>query len=359
MKRRICLLIGVFLWLAGQNCYAYDGETETNTLYAYLPPLAAERVREAETDVGYDLTDGLGVLADGAWEALDGVLKNGIETAASMLVVCLVCSAAALWLSERSAVGMVAINCAAVGAVFAIGVTSLQGTLSQVTSLLAELDLFSKALIPTLTAAGIAAGESGTALARQSAALWAADVLITLFHRGFVPLIYACLALRGAGILAQNAASVRIAGFCKNTLALVIRVLLTVYFGYLSVSGLVGRAADTLAKRAAKTAISAGIPVVGGVLTDAAEAIYAGGALARSTIGVFGLIAILSCALLPLLSAGCAYLCLRMSAALAQNLQETGGREAIDAVADAVSMVFALCAGATGLLLLTVVICMQ
>ncbi|MBR5520195.1 MAG: hypothetical protein IKU55_05710, partial [Clostridia bacterium] len=354
MKRRICLLICVFLWLLGQNCYAYDGKAETDTLYAYLPQDTAERVRKAETAVGYDLTEGLGVLANGAWEALDGVLKNGIETAASMLAICLVCSAVSLWLSERSAVGMIAINCAAVSAVFAIGMASLNGTLTQVTTLLTELNLFSKALVPTLTAAGIAAGESGTALARQSAALWAADVLIMLFRHGFVPAIYVFLALRGVGIMAQNAALARIAGFIKNTLALVIRVLLTVYFGYLSVSGLVGKAADTLAKRAAKTAISAGIPLVGGVLTDAAEAIYAGGALARSAVGVFGLIAVLSCALLPLLSAGCAYLCLRVSAALAQNLQETGGREGIDAVADAVSMVFALCAGATGLLLVTV-----
>ncbi len=359
MKRRsYLLLLLLFLWPA-LSCAAFEGEAETEELRDYLPAEAVETLREAKTETGYNLETGIGTILKNAWQALGGIFKSGVQSAAAMLAACVICGAVAVWLSDRSAVGAVAVNCAAVGTVFAVGTASFTGTLTQMRAFLNELGLFSKALLPTLTAAGIAAGEGGAAVARQSAALLCADLLITLLNRVFLPLCCIVLVLRGVGIIAQNPFFARLSAFCKTSVLLILRVFLTLYFGYLTIAGLVGGAADSLAKRAAKTAVSAGIPLIGGVLTDAAEAIYAGAALARNTIGVFGLIAVLGCALLPLLSAGGAYLCLRVSAALAQNLPETGGHEAIDAVADAVGMVFAMCAAATALLLLTVIICMH
>ena len=357
-RRRFLLLLLLFQRLV-LPCAAFDGETETETLRGSLPAETAEMLRSAKTETGYDLNAGIGAILKNAWSALGGIFKNGVRTAAVMLAVCIACGAVAVWLAERSAIGAVAVTYAAVGAVFAVGTAVLGGTLAEMSAFLGELELFSKALLPTLTAAGIAAGEGGAAVARQSAALVCADLLITLLHRVFLPLCYAVLAMRGVGIVAQNPFFARMSAFGKTAVLLVLRVLLTLYFGYLTIAGLIGSAADSLAKRAAKTAVSAGIPLIGGVLTDAAEAIYAGAALARNTIGVFGLLAVLGCAVLPLLSAGGAYLGLRTAAALAQNLPETGGREAIDAVADAVGMVFAMCASAAALLLLTVILCMH
>ncbi|MBQ4047217.1 MAG: hypothetical protein IJC93_02460 [Clostridia bacterium] len=359
MKRRRFWLILLLLWQLSPLCAAFDGEAETEELGGLLPDAQTDILREAQTEAGYDFTKGISAILQNAWSAAGGVCKRGVQTAAAMLVVCLACGAVGMWLADGSAVGALALSSASVGSVFAIGAVALNGTLTQLTAFLGELDAFSKALLPTLTAAGIAAGNGGAAVARQSAALVCADLLITLFRRVFVPLVYAVLAFRGAGIIAQNPFFARAGAFCKNTVSLVLRVLLTLYFGYLTVVGLVGGAADTLAKRAAKTAVSAGIPLIGGVLTDAAEAVYAGAALAKNTIGVFGLLAILALAVLPILSAGGAYLCLRVGAALAQNLPETGGREAIDAVADAVGMVFAMCAASAALLLLTVILCMR
>ena len=76
-------------------------------------------------------------------------------------------------------------------------------------------------------------------------------------------------------------------------------------------------------------------------------------------LGVFGLIGVLSCALLPLLSTGLSYLSLRAAAAMAQCVPDHPGREAVDAVADAVSMAFAMCAGAVAMLLISVILCMK
>ena len=338
---------------------AFDGEEETDGLYGYLPEEDAAVVRGAKTETGYDLNRGISGLIDKMYAEMGGILKEGLASAACLLAVSLLCSLAVLWIGEKSSFGVYAVNCAAVGTVLVIGAREVNSALQMTTELLNELNVFSKALLPAMTAAGTAAGGGGAAIAKQGAALLFSDLLITLFVKVFMPLTYAALVLRAVGILSQNTFFARFSGFIKNTSSLAIRTLLTLYLAYISVMGLVGSAADTLAKKAAKTAVSAGIPVVGGVLTEAAESIYAGGAMIKNTLGVFGLIAIMSCALLPLLSTGVSYLALRAGAALAQNTQDHGGREAIDAVADAVSMVFAMCAGTAALLLLTVIICMK
>ena len=338
---------------------AFEGEAETDALYRVLSADNADRMREIRQTTGYDFDNGVRVLVRNAWLSMDGILKNSLQTAARLLAVCLLCSAISLWCADKTSVSVAAVNFTAVGTVLALGAVSVQGALEQMRRLLEELSAVSGALLPSLTAAGVAAGNGGASVAQQGAALLMMNGVIVLFSNGFLPLVYAILAVRSAGILSQNAFLTRASAFVKNTVALAVRVILSLSLGYLTVSGLIGHAADTLAKRAAKTAISAGIPVVGGVLTDAAEAIYAAGALVKNTIGIFGLLAVLSCALLPLLSVGCSYLCLRASAALAMCLPDTGGREAVDALADAAGTVFALCAGATALLLLTVILCMR
>lgn len=356
---KLMAVILALLLLTMPCAAAFDGEEETDGLYHYLPEDEAAVVQEAKTGTGYDLNRGISGLIEKMYAEMGGILKKGLSSAACLLAVSLLCSLAALWIGDKSSFGAYTVNSAAVGTVLVVGARELGSALGQATELLNELNVFSKALLPAMTAAGAAAGGGGAAIAKQGAALLFADVLITLFVQVFIPMTYVTLALRAVGILSQNTFFTRFSAFIKNTASLVIRTLLTLYLAYISVMGLVGSAADTLAKKAAKTAVSAGIPVVGGVLTEAAESIYAGSAMIKNTLGVFGVLAILSCALLPLLSTGVSYLALRAAAALAQSAQEHGGREAIDAVADAVSIVFAMCAGAVALLLLTVIICMK
>ena len=53
--------------------------------------------------------------------------------------------------------------------------------------------------------------------------------------------------------------------------------------------------------KAAKFAISGAIPVVGGILSDAAETVLASAGILKGTVGVFGMVTILGICLIPLL----------------------------------------------------------
>lgn len=69
--------------------------------------------------------------------------------------------------------------------------------------------------------------------------------------------------------------------------------------GYLTASGAIAGSADAAAVKAAKMTISRAIPVVGGILSDAAETVLAGAGVLRGTVGVVGMLVVLAICLTP------------------------------------------------------------
>ena len=73
--------------------------------------------------------------------------------------------------------------------------------------------------------------------------------------------------------------------------------------------------ADAAALKAAKLTISGAVPVVGGILSDASEAILVSASLAKNAAGIYGLLAFISIAVLPFVKIGIHYLLLKVTTA--------------------------------------------
>lgn len=353
----------IFLPLLAAVCIScradFIGEAETEALLPALPEGQAALVSRARTEAGYDLNSGIRALALNAASALRGIGRTGIAEGAKLLSLCLLGGLASLLLHDHTGIPSSAAAWGTVFAVTAVGVGSVGSVLNSAVEMMNELTVFANALLPSMAAAGVASGTAGASLARQGAAMVVSELLINGLSRWMLPVVYGTLAVRLGGILSKNEFLNRLSAFAKTSLTLFLRTILTLYTVYLTVSGLTGAAADTLAKRAAKVAVTAGVPLVGTALTDAVESVYAGGALLKNTLGVFGMIAVMGCVLVPLISMGVAYLALRCAAALARSGGEIAGCAAVDAIADSVSMVFALCTAVSAMLLVTVIACMQ
>ena len=100
----------------------------------------------------------------------------------------------------------------------------------------------------------------------------------------------------------------RVGELLKKAVGWVLGGLLTVFVTYLTISGAVAGAADAHAVKLAKSAVSAAVPVVGGILSDAAESVLAGAGLLRGMVGTLGTLALLGACLTPFLHLGCQYL---------------------------------------------------
>ena len=90
-----------------------------------------------------------------------------------------------------------------------------------------------------------------------------------------------------------------------------LRVVLFVFTGYLTVTGVISGSADAAAVRATKAAVSGMIPVVGSILSDASETLLASASALKSSMGVFGMLAVLAICLTPFLKIGAQYLLLK------------------------------------------------
>ena len=120
--------------------------------------------------------------------------------------------------------------------------------------------------------------------------------------------------------------------------------LLTVFVFYLTISGAIAGAADAVTQKAAKTVLSGMVPVVGSILSDAAETVVAGAGVLKGTIGAVVVLVVLAICLAPFLQLGCHYLIYKCAAALTATV--TPGSEA--SLIDAIGSAFALVLGMTG-----------
>ena len=124
---------------------------------------------------------------------------------------------------------------------------------------------------------------------------------------------------------------------------------------YLTVGGAVVGATDVRAVKLAKTAISGAVPVVGSILSEAAESVLAGAGILRAAAGVLGMLAVLALCLTPFLRLGVQYLLYQGAAMVAATVGQKQLIRLIAMLGDAFGLVLAM-TGASALLLLVSIV---
>ena len=209
---------------------------------------------------------------------------------------------------------------------------------------MSQLEVFSKALLPTLSAAVAAGGGYITAGARQVATVFFTDLLISLIRQVLLPLLYACIAAAAADAVVPGHSLQKIGQGLRKCVAWALTALMLVFTGFLSVTGAATSAADALSTQLTRTAIATAVPVVGSIISDAAGTVLAGAGMLKGAIGVFGLLAVLAICLTPFITMAVQYLLYKLAAFLAGTVTQEPLADLIDALGSA----FGLMLGMTG-----------
>jgi stage III sporulation protein AE len=207
-----------------------------------------------------------------------------------------------------------------------------------------ELSEYGKLLLPVM--AGTLASQGGVT---SSAALYAGtaifDALLTAgITTVLIPLIYVFLALSTAACATGLAPLEKLRGFVKWLASWFLKTVLYIFTGYISITGVVSGTADVAALKATKLTMSGMIPVVGGILSEASEAVLVGAGLVKSAAGIYGLLAVTAIWIAPFLRIGIRYLLLKLTAAVC----ETFGVKEISNLITAFSEAIGLLLGMTG-----------
>lgn len=131
--------------------------------------------------------------------------------------------------------------------------------------------------------------------------------------------------------------------------------LLVLFTTYLTVSGAIAGAADAQAVKLARSALSAAVPVVGGILSDAAESVLAGAGILQGMVGTAGMLAVLGACLLPFLRLGCQYLLYQGASLVAAAAGPKKLTKLISMLGDAFGLVLAMTAASALLLVISLV----
>ncbi len=204
-----------------------------------------------------------------------------------------------------------------------------------------------------------------TALAAQgaitaSASLYAGTTLFTallgaLISRFYVPLVYFFLLFSAANSALGEEYLRKLADSIKGFLSWLLKTLLIVFTTYMSLTGVVAGTTDTAALKAAKVTISTAVPVVGGILSDASEAVLVSMQLMKNAAGIYGILAALAVFIGPFLKVGVQYLVLKLSAALCSIFAAKNICVLLSDIASAMGLLLAMLAAACTMVLVSTV----
>lgn len=219
------------------------------------------------------------------------------------------------------------------------------GTLiSSASQTIRSMSDYAKLLLPVMaTAMAAGGGVSGSTAIYTGTAIFDA-VLCGLISSALIPIVYMFLALSvGKSALGDDTIG-RLQKFAKWAVTWCLKTTLYIFTGYITVTGVISGTTDQAALKATKLTISGMIPVVGGILSDASEAVLVSAGAVKSAVGVYGLIAICAIAIGPFLRIGVQYLFLKATSAVCA----TFGMKRITSLIEDVHDAMGLLLGMTG-----------
>lgn len=174
-----------------------------------------------------------------------------------------------------------------------------------------QLSDYGKLLLPVIAAAHAAQGGTTGAAAIYGGTLIFDSVLTTVISAIAIPLVYIYVAISVANSAFGNETLKELRTFIKWITTWILKILLYVFTGYISMTGVISGTTDAAAIKAAKLAISSVVPMVGGIISDASETILVSAGLMKNAVGIYGLLAITSVWIGPFLQIGMQYLLLK------------------------------------------------
>lgn len=340
MKYLIPMLLFVFMLSPSASAMEITAPT--------LPSAAADRMPENTDSFG----DSLRELVQKAVLQVRPDLAEAVRTSTRVIAVVMMAALVNVFAGSIKKVTFAA-GATAIAVMLLMNVNSMIGLASET---IRELSDYGKLLFPVMTTAMAAQGglSSSAALYLGTAAF---DALLGNLISGILlPMVYLFLAVAVANSAMAEDLLKKMRDLIKNGISWCLKTALTIFTTYMSITGVVSGTTDAAALKATKVTISSVVPVVGGILSDASEAVLVSTGIMKNAAGIYGILAVLALFLEPFLRIGIQYLMLKAAAAVCSvfGVREISGL--IDDFGAAMGLLLGM-TGAVCLLLLISVVC--
>ena len=336
IRRIIKAVLALFVLLAWPVAGETDSDqVDTDTLYAeqwaasgaqelwnQLTPETREQLnRWGITD--FSSIDFSSLSPEGTLEGLLGLLAEQSATPLAaigmVLGIVLLCSLMD-GMRQTAGRGEAAHIFSLVGAAasYAAVLVPLAGCIQRVCEAVSSVSVFMTSFVPVYGGIMLAAGQAVSAASYQTIVLFVAELLTLLVGRVIVPCLVISLALGLTGAVTPEMKLNAVGDWFHKGAAWLLTLTTSVFVGLLSIQGIVGAAADSLSGRAIRFSLASFVPVVGGALSEAFNAVKGCLSLLRTTMGGVGVLTTALIVLPPLLSCVAWAFCLSLGAMVAE-----------------------------------------
>ena len=314
-------------------------------------PRSAERWMEEPADSdGIGLTEGVLHILSGVMSEFASVFRGRLRGVVSILLVVLLCGSVRA--GEPEAASFVRIAGALSVTVLTMG--SMHGLMGLGMETIRELSDFSEVLLPALAAVTAAAGGVSTASVQQITVIFFADLLLRLTQTLLLPLVRLYVGLLTAGACLPENHLDQMAEGLKKGISWLLTGGFLLFTGYLSAVRIISGSVDRTAVSVTKAALKGLVPVVGSILSQAAETVLAGAGMLRNAIGVFGMLGVLAACAYPFLQLGIQFALYKITGFLCVIVGEKELCGLIQGLGGAFGLILGMVGGCASLLLIAI-----
>ncbi len=255
-----------------------------------IPPSVMDRLPDEIKSNGTVETDTLGF--DFIFEEIFNDIASALSPAAvslSTLLGMLMLSSAAKLLCPNKESGISIISCAVIGIYI---INSELETSVAIEGFASSVSTFVTSITPLFSAMFFSSANSLTGSVASAGFLFFSAVIEFISSYIFIPICKASIGFAVVNSVTESSAA-RIFKAVKEIFGFALSALAVVYIAVLSYQTSLAAAADTVAARSIKFALSSSIPIVGNALGDAVRTTAAGISVIKSASGALGIAVII------------------------------------------------------------------
>ncbi len=346
--RKLILILLILLVLTPK---AFAQDVETDALTQELGQEAAELLPEYEPSGTIDFWQSLQNMFFGAFKKASGSMKRALGLCAVLLALLTLCSVSQMSEKATNAIvlaGSLGITAAMLGE-FGAMVQLARQTIE-------EMSNYAACYLPIMASSTVLSGGISSSSVLYSGTVLFSQLLMRLISVLLIPGVYFFIAIATAESALQSPMLKEIKEFIGWLISKSLRIVMYIFIGYMTITGVIGGTTDATTVKATKAAVSGMIPVVGGIVSDASESLIASASMLKSSVGIFGMLAVLAICIVPFLRVGIQYLMLKVTSAVSATVGLDAHVKLVKSFSQAMGYLLGMC-GAYVLLLLISSVC--
>lgn len=198
--------------------------------------------------------------------------------------------------------------------------TSVKRLIASTTSTIGGMENIINSIFPIILTLMTSLGEVSSVGVFQPILAIMSTIISTIIFKVVVPIFIFNFVLNVIGHLSSNVKLDKFNSFLNSVFKWVIGITFTIFFAVISIQGITAGSFDSVSLRTAKFTVSSYVPIMGGYLSQGMDLIMASGVLIKNSIGLVGILIIISSILSPILEIAIFSLMLKAVSAILQPL---------------------------------------